>query len=79
MKNIPISKEDERKLVPCKDTLIELAEANNPFKSKKKLQVLVKEGGDLTQEMLSPVKSGLVFLMLERQWCILKFTICILL
>ena len=60
--NIPLSKEDEWKLMPYKDALVKLAEANIPFKTKK--QVLVQDGGGFIQELLTPFISSLEFLML---------------
>ena len=40
--NIPVSEEDKLQLMPNKDALVKLAEANVPFKTKK--QILVQEG-----------------------------------
>ena len=60
--NIPISEENRLKLMPYKDALLKLAEADVPFKTKK--QVLVQEGGGFVQELLTPVICSLGFLML---------------
>ena len=56
------SEEDKLKLIPYKDALVKLAEANVLFKVKKR--VLVQEGGGFIQELLTPVKSSLGLLML---------------
>ena len=59
---MPVSEEDKLKLMPYKDALVKLAEANVPFKAKKRL--LVQEGGGFIQELLTPVISSLGLLML---------------
>ena len=57
-----MSKEDKLKLMPYKDALVKLAEANVPFKAKER--VLVQEGGGFIQELLTTVISSLGLLML---------------
>ena len=67
MKYIPLSEEEKHNVLSYKDALIKLAEANVPFKTKK--QVLVQEGGGFIQELLTPVISVEIFMiMYALQW-----------
>ena len=51
-----------RVLLPYKDALLNLASANVPFKTKKR--VLVQEGSGFIEDVLAAVVSSLGFLML---------------
>ena len=62
MGHIPISEENKRILLPCKDALLDLASPNVPYKTKKR--VLVQEGSGFIEDVLAPVVSSLGFLML---------------
>ena len=62
MRHIPISEENKRILLPYKDALLDLASPNVPYKTKKR--VLVQEGSGFIEDVLAPVVSSLVFLML---------------
>ena len=59
---IPFPEENRQKLLPCKDTLISLAEPNAPYKRKK--YILVQEGGGFIQVLSPPVISSLGFPLL---------------
>ena len=52
----------KRILLPYKDTLLDLASPNVPYKTKKR--VLVQEGSGFIEDVLAPVVSSLGFLML---------------
>ena len=60
--NIPIPEENKRKVLRHKDALVNLGELDVPYKTKK--QTLVQEGGNFIQDLLTPVRSSLGFLML---------------
>ena len=60
--NIPILEENKRKVLRHKDALLNLGELDVPYKTKR--QTLVQEAGNFIQDLLTPVISGLGFLML---------------
>ena len=60
--NIPCSEKNKCVLRSHKDALINLAERNVPYKTKK--QILVQEGGGFIQDLLAPFVTSLGFLML---------------
>ena len=60
--HIPMSKENNQMLLPYKDTLLNLAGSNVPYKTKKR--VLVQEGSGFIENVLAPVISSLGLLML---------------
>ena len=60
--NIPVSEEIRAKLLSHKDALVNLAQRNVPYKTKKR--TLVQEGSGFIQELLTPVISSLGYLML---------------
>ena len=60
--NLPISEEERRKLIKNKDALVNLALPDIPYKTKK--QTLVQEGSGFIQDLLTPVLSSSVFLMI---------------
>ena len=60
--NIPVSEEVRAKLLSHKDALVNLAQRNVPYKTKKR--TLVQEGSGFIQELLTPVISSLGYLML---------------
>ena len=49
------------KLIPYKDVLINLAQPNTPYRTKK--QIIAREGGGMIQELLTRALSSLGFLM----------------
>ena len=55
--NIPVSEEVRAKLRSHKDALVNLAQRNIPYKTKKR--TLVQEGSRFIQELLTPVISSL--------------------
>ena len=59
---IRISQENKRNVLPYKDALVNLAEKNVPFKTKKR--ILVKEVDGFIQDVLVPAVTSLEFLML---------------
>ena len=61
-KHIPVSEEERSKLIQFKDTLVNLADLDVPYKTKK--QTLVQESSAFIQDFLTPVISSLKFLML---------------
>ena len=61
-KNTPVTEEEKSKLMPYKNAILNLVEPHVPYKTKK--QVLVQEGGNFIQDLLTPAISGLGFLML---------------
>ena len=61
MGHIPISEENKLILLPYKDTLLDLASPNVPFKTNKR--VLVQEGSGFIEDVLAPVVSSLGFLI----------------
>ena len=62
MGHILIPEENKRNVLPYKDALINLAETNVPYKTKKR--ILVQEGSGFIEDVLAPVVSSLGFLML---------------
>ena len=62
MGHILISEENKRILLPHKDSLLNLARPNVPYKTKKR--VLAQEGSDFIENVLAPVLSSLGFLLL---------------
>ena len=60
--NIPVSEEVRAKLLSHKDALVNLAQRNIPYKTKKR--TLVQEGSGFIQELLTPVISSLGYPML---------------
>jgi len=70
LKHIPISEEERFKLIQLKNALVNLAELEVPYKTKK--QTLVQESSGFIEDLLTPILSSLEFLMLEKQWQILK-------
>ena len=61
MRHIPIPEENKRILLPCKDALLNLANPNVPYITKKR--VLVKECSGFIEDVLAPVVSSLGLLM----------------
>ena len=61
-KYILIPEENKRNVLPYKDVLVNLAETNVPYKTKKR--ILVQEGDGFIQDLLVPAVTSLVFLML---------------
>ena len=59
---ILIPEENKRILLPYKDSLVNLAETNVPYKTK--TRILVQEGDGFIQELLVPAVTSLGFLML---------------
>ena len=59
---ILIPEENKRNVLPYKDALVNLAETNVPYKTKKR--ILVQEGDGFIQDLLVPAVTSLVFLML---------------
>ena len=62
MEYILIPEENKRNVLPYKDALVNLAEANVPYKTKKR--ILVQEGDGFIQDLLVPAVTSLGFLML---------------
>ena len=62
LEHIPIPEENKRILLPYKDTSLNLASPNVPYKTKKR--VLVQEGSVFIEDVLAPVVSSLGTLML---------------
>ena len=60
--NIPVSEEVRAILRSHKDALLNLAQRNVPYKTKKR--TLVQEGSGFIQELLTPAISSLGYLML---------------
>ena len=60
--NKPVSEEVRAKLHSHKDALVNLAQENVPYKTKK--STLVQEGRGFIQELLTPVITSLGYLML---------------
>ena len=60
--NIPVSEKGRAKLRSHKDALVNLAQRNVPYKTKKR--TLVQEGSGFKQELLTPAISSLGYLML---------------
>ena len=60
--NIPVSEEVKAILRSHKDALLNLAQLNVPYKTKKR--ILVQEGSGFIQELLTPAISSLGYLML---------------
>ena len=59
---ILIPEENKRNVLPYKDALVNLAETNVPYKTKKR--ILVQEGDGFIQDLLVPAVTSLGFLML---------------
>ena len=59
---ILIPEENKRNVLPYKDALVNLAETNVPYKTKKR--ILVQEGDGFIQDLLLPAVRSLGFLML---------------
>ena len=59
---ILIPEENKRYVLPYKDALVNLAETNVPYKTKKR--ILVQEGDVFIQDLLVPAVTSLGFLML---------------
>ena len=59
---ILIPAENKRNVLPYKDALVNLAETNVPYKTKKR--ILVQEGDGFIQDLLVPAVTSLGFLML---------------
>ena len=59
--NIPIPEENKHKVLRHKDALVN-RELDVPYKTKK--QIVVQEGGNFIQDLLTPVISSLGFLVL---------------
>ena len=59
---ILIPEENKRNVLPYKDALVNLAETNAPYKTKKR--ILVQEGDGFIQDLLVPAVTSLGFLML---------------
>ena len=59
---ILIPEENKRNVLPYKDALVNLAETNVPYKTKK--GILVQEGNGFIQDLLVPAVTSLGFLML---------------
>ena len=59
---ILIPEENKRNVLPYKDALVNLAETNVPYKTKKR--ILVQEGDGFIQDLLVPAVTSLRFLML---------------
>ena len=57
-----LTEEVRAKLLSHKDALVNLAQRNVPYKTKKR--TLVQEGSGFIQELLTPVISSLCYLML---------------
>ena len=57
-----IPEENKRNVLSYKDTLVNLAETNVPYKTKKR--ILIKEGDGFIQDLLVPAVTSLGFLML---------------
>ena len=62
MEYILIPEENKRNLLPYEDALVNLAEINVPYKTKKR--ILVREGDGFIQDLLVPAVTSLGFLML---------------
>ena len=62
LKHIPVYEEERLKLIQFKDALVDLAEFDVPYKTKK--QTLLQEGSGFIQDLLTPVLSSLGSLML---------------
>ena len=62
MEYILIPEENKRNVLPYKDALVNLAETNVPYKTKKR--ILVQEGDGFIQDLLVPAVTSLGFLML---------------
>ena len=60
--NIPFTDEEKRKLMFYKNALLNIVQPHIPYKTKK--QILVQEGGNFIQDLLTPVISSLGLLML---------------
>ena len=58
----PPPEENKRNALPYKDALVNLAETNVPYKTKKR--ILVQEDDGFIQELLVPAVTSLGFLML---------------
>ena len=61
----PIPEENKRIFLPYKDSLLDLASPNVPYKTKKR--VPVQEGSGFFEDVLVPVVSSLEFLMLLKE------------
>ena len=59
---ILIPEENKRNVLPYKEALVNLAETNVPYKTKKR--ILVQDGDGFIQDLLLPVVTSLGFLML---------------
>ena len=59
---ILIPEENKRNVLPYKDALVNLAETNVPYKTKKR--ILVQEGDGFVQDLLVPAVTSLGFPML---------------
>ena len=62
---ILIPEENKRNVLPYKDALVNLAETNVPYKTKKR--ILVQEGDGFIQDLLVPAVTSLAFLMLQKR------------
>ena len=58
---ILIPEENKRNVLPYEDALVNLAETNVPYKTKKR--ILVQEGNGFIQDLLVPAVTSLGFLM----------------
>ena len=69
--NIPVSEEVRAILRSHKDAVLNLAQRNVPYKTKKR--ILVQEGSGFIKELQTPAISSLGYLMLLKRLWILKF------
>lgn len=60
--HVPVTEQVSLKLIPYKDSIVDLVNSKVPYKYKKKL--LVQEGSGFIQDVLTPVITSLGFLML---------------
>ena len=64
MGHISIPEKNMRILPTDKDALLDLTRPNVPYKTKKRVRVLVQKGSGFIEDLLVPVVSSLGFLML---------------
>ena len=60
--HVPVTEQVRLKLIPNKDSIVDLVNPKVPYKYKK--QILVQEGSGFIQDVLTPVITSLGFLML---------------
>lgn len=60
--HVPVTEQVRLKLIPYKDSIVDLVNPKVPYKKKK--QILVQEGSGFIQDVLTPVITSLGFLML---------------